>query len=461
MRDAGVITGVRVSHESASIEEIESASTDDAETVVECLLSRDGVEEAFAIQTCNRAEAYVVTDAVAVGRRALDDFAPDVRDGSVVEMDHEQSLRHLMRVAAGLESLVLGEDQILGQLKRAAESAREAGAVGPVLDDALTKAVHVGERARTETRINEGAVSLGSAAVKLAASEVDVAGATALVVGAGEMGRLAAEALAAADVEEVVVANRTLSNAEHLAELVDSPARAVPLDDVDEAVAEAEVVITATGSPTYVISEPEVAGAGETMLIDIAQPRDVDPAAGEASGVVVRDIDALEAVTDETRALREEAARRVEAMIDDEFDRLLDSYKRKRADEAIGAMYESAERVKEREVQTALSKLESQGTLTPEQRETVASMADALVGQLLSAPTKSLRDAAAEDDWSTIQTAMRLFNPDFEGEMPHFSGDDGESGESSEGRPDGMPADVNPSPDDDIPQRVLESLSDD
>ncbi|MFC6824238.1 glutamyl-tRNA reductase [Halopelagius fulvigenes] len=460
MRDAGVITGVRVSHESASIEEIESASTTDAEDVVECLLSRDGVEEAFAIQTCNRAEAYVVTDAVARGRAALDDFAPDVRDGAVVEMDHEQSLRHLMRVAAGLESLVLGEDQILGQLKRAAESAREAGAVGPVLDDALTKAVHVGERARTETRINEGAVSLGSAAVKLAASEVDVAGATALVVGAGEMGRLAAEALAAADVEEVVVANRTLSNAEHLAELVDSPARAVPLDAVEGTVAEADVVITATGSPTYVISEPEVADAGETMLIDIAQPRDVDPAADEVAGVVVRDIDALEAVTDETRTLREEAARRVEAMIDDEFDRLLDSYKRKRADEAIGAMYESAERVKEREVQTALSKLESQGSLTPEQRETVASMADALVGQLLSAPTKSLRDAAAEDDWSTIQTAMRLFNPDFEGEMPRFSGGDA-SEESSEGRPDGVPADANPSPDEDIPQHVLESLSDD
>lgn len=454
MRDAGVITGVRVSHESASIEEIESASAEDADAVVERLLARDGVHEAFAIQTCNRAEAYVVTDAAAYGRRVLDDFAPNVRDGSVVEMDHEESLRHLMRVAAGLESLVLGEDQILGQLKRAVESARAVDAVGPVLDDALTKAVHVGERARTETRINEGAVSLGSAAVKLAASELDVAGATAVVVGAGEMGRLAAEALAAAGVAEVVVANRTLSNAEHLAELVDSPARAVPLDAVGDAVADADVVIAATGSPTYVLSEREVGDAGETMLIDIAQPRDVDPAAGDAEGVVVRDIDALEAVTDETRAIREEAALRVEAMIDDEFDRLLDSYKRKRADEAIGAMYESAERVKERELQTALSKLESQGSLTPEQRETVASMADALVGQLLSAPTKSLRDAAAQDDWSTIQTAMQLFDPEFGGEMPDLSSGPDPSERAADAR-----SDLNPNAD--IPKHVLESLSDD
>jgi glutamyl-tRNA reductase len=462
MRDVGVITGVRVSHERASVEEIESASAVDVRAVVERLLDRDGVSEAFVLQTCNRAEAYVVTDAVGRGHRALEDFAPDVRDGAVVEMDHEESLRHLMRVAAGLESLVLGEDQILGQLKRAAEAARDAGAVGPVLDDALTKAIHVGERARTETSINEGAVSLGSAAVKLAASELDVAGAAALVVGAGEMGRLAAEALAAADVDEVVVANRTLTNAERLAESVDGPARAVPLDAVAAAIREADVVISATGSPTYVLSAREVDRAGETMLIDIAQPRDVDPAVAAVEGVVVRDIDALEAVTDETRARRERAAARVEAMIDDEFERLLDSYKRKRADEAISAMYESAERVKAREVDTALSKLESQGSLAPEQRETVASLADALVGQLLSAPTKSLREAAAEDDWSTIQTAMRLFDPGFDGEMPDPSDLEGPRGgdgrEEADGRrPDDVPAEAAA----DVPPRVLETLSDD
>ncbi|ELZ33361.1 glutamyl-tRNA reductase [Halogeometricum pallidum JCM 14848] len=457
MRSAGVISGVRVSHERATVDEIESASSEDVRSVIETLLAHEGVSEAFALQTCNRAEAYVVTDAQAAGRRALADFAPHVRDGVVVQMSHEESLRHLMRVAAGLESLVLGEDQILGQLKRAFEDARGAGGIGRVLDDAVTKAVHVGERARTETAINEGAVSLGSAAVRLAESESEtaLAGSTALVVGAGEMGALAAKSLADAGVAELVVANRTVPHAEHVAAEVDVPARAIPLAAVDEAVEAADVVISATGSPDYVLSHAHVETGGETTLIDIAQPRDVDPGVDAVPGVVVHDIDGLEAVTDETRERRREAAERVEAMIDEEFERLLESFKRKRADQAISGMYEAAERVKGRELDTALSKLEAQGELTDEQRETVSALADALVGQLLSAPTKSLREAAVEDDWDTIQTAMTLFDPDFGGEEPSLGAPSG----PREGRPENVPEDV---PDDaDVPQHVLESLSDD
>jgi glutamyl-tRNA reductase len=451
MRSAGVISGVRVSHECADVEEVEAASAEDARSVVESLIAREGVREAFALQTCNRAEAYVVTDSVADGQRALADFAPAVRDDAVVHTDHEESIRHLMRVAAGLESLVIGEDQILGQFKRAVEDARTVGGLGPIFESALTKAVHVGERARTETEINEGAVSLGSAAVRLAATELDVDAASALVVGAGEMGRLAAQALAAADVREIVVANRTVPHAEHVTDEIDVPARAVSLDEVASAIEAADVVISATGSPDYVLEPRHVDEAGETMLIDIAQPRDVDPETATVSEVVVRDIDALEAVTQETRERRREAARAVEEMIDAEFDRLLDSYKRKRADEAISAMYEAAEQVKQREVDTALSKLEAQGGLTDDQRETVVALADALVGQMLSAPTKSLRDAAAEDDWSTIQTAMTLFDPEFGGDASTY----GASASPAPDAPDDVPADA------DIPQHVLESLSDD
>ena len=451
MRSAGVISGVRVSHERATVDEIESASGEDVRSVVGTLLAREGVSEAFALQTCNRAEAYVVTDAQAAGRRALADVAPDVRDGVVVQMDHEESLRHLMRVASGLESLVLGEDQILGQLRRAFEDARGAGGIGRVLDDAVTKAIHVGERARTETEINEGALSLGSAAVRLAESETTLAGSTALVIGAGEMGTLAAKSLADAGVAELIIANRTVPHAEHVAAEVDVPARAVPLAAVDEAIEAADVVISATGSPEYVLSHAHVETGGETTLIDLAQPRDVDPDVDGVAGVVVHDIDGLEAVTDETRERRREAAERVEAMIDEEFERLLESFKRKRADQAISGMYEAAERVKGRELETALSKLEAQGELTDEQRETVSALADALVGQLLSAPTKSLREAAVEDDWDTIQTAMTLFDPDFGGDDPSLG--------APSGPREGLPEDV---PDDaDIPQHVLESLSDD
>ncbi|MFD1527546.1 glutamyl-tRNA reductase, partial [Halolamina salina] len=164
----GVITGVSVSHALATVEEVESAAPDDESAAAQRLAARPGVTESVVLATCNRAEAYVVTDSAADGEDALSDFAPEVREGAVTRLEHEDAIRHLMRVASGLESLVLGEDQIIGQVKDAIERAREDGTLGPVLEEALLKAVHVGERARTETAINEGTVSMGSAAVELA-----------------------------------------------------------------------------------------------------------------------------------------------------------------------------------------------------------------------------------------------------------------------------------------------------
>jgi glutamyl-tRNA reductase len=449
--DLSVITGVSVSHDRATVDEIESARFADERTAVETLLTREGVDEAFALQTCNRAEAYVVTSDAADGRRALADFAPEVRDGAVVELDHEGSLRHLMRVSAGLESLVIGEDQILGQLSTAVEEARAVGGIGPVLDDALGKAVHVGERARTETAINEGITSLGSAAVALADRGTDLEGATGLVIGAGEMGTLAARALDASAVEHVILANRTVPHAEHVVRDLVGRTSAVGLDALPSAVAEADVVFAATGAPAYTITPDMLADAGETFVVDLAQPRDADPLIDDLSGVERRDIDDLKAITKETESNREAEAQAVECMIDEEFDHLLDRFKRKRADEVISAMYEGAERTKAAEVDRAISKLEAQGDLTTEQRETVEALADSLVGQLLSAPTKSLREAAGEDDWTTIQSAMQLFDPEFGVETPDLPS----APEPRSGMPDEIPEDA------DVPEFVREQFGDD
>ena len=440
MRETGAIAGVSVAHADATVDEIEAAGGDGVRATVSDLLAREGVEEAFAVQTCNRSEAYVVTDRTVDSTTALSTFAPDVRGGAVRRLDHEESLEHLMRVASGLESLVLGEDQIIGQLREAFEESKSAGGVGPVLKDAVTKALHVGERARTETEINEGVVSLGSAAVRLAAEEVDLSDGSVVVVGAGEMGTLAARALDDTAVSEIVVANRTVPHAEFVAEEVDTSAEAVPLADLPAVIPDADLVVTATGSPDLVVHPSHVDGADRIVCIDIAQPRDVDPAAGARKGVTVYDIDDLEDVTQQTRESREREARDVESIIDAELDRILEAYKRKRADDAISAMYAGADRVKARELDRAMSKLEAQGDLTDEQRETVADLADALVGQLLAAPTRSLRDAAGEDDWETIRTALRLFDPDF----TPTAGDAAESDapEAGVGRPDAIPDSV-------------------
>ncbi len=410
-----MISGVSVAHGTASVDDIEAACTESQRRAVESLLSRSGVEEAYVLQTCNRAEAYVVTAERSVGRAALERYRADVADDAVVEMGHEESLRHLLRVAAGLESLVLGEDQILGQIRDAYEDARGVGAIGPVLENGVTKAIHTGERARTETAINEGTVSLGSAAVNLADRERDLESATALVVGAGEMGSLVAKALDGT-VEEVLVANRTVPHAEHLVERLDVDGEALGLNGVTTAIERADLVITATGSPEHVVGVDELDRAGDTFVIDLAQPRDVPPAADEADDVTVQDMDALESVTTASRKQREAAAEVVEGMVDEEFEHLLTQYKRKRADQVIAGMYESAERMKAREVSTALEKLD----LDDEERQVVESMADALVGQLLAPPTQSLRDAAEEDDWTTINTALQLFDPEFGSGVPEF-----------------------------------------
>ena len=410
----GVITGIRIAHDTASVDAIEAACDPDQRRLVEQLLAHEGVSEAFCLQTCNRAEAYVVTPDEAAGRAALEPRVSELPTAAVRWTGHEESLRHLLRVAAGLESLVLGEDQIIGQFREAYADARDAGAIGTVLEDALLKAIHVGERARTETAINEGVVSLGSAAVALAAAERPLGEATVLVIGAGEMGTLAAQSLDRHDLERLLVANRTLSRAEHVASEVSVDAEAVPLAALSTTIDSADVVITATGSAEPILDPALLEASGETLVIDIAKPRDVHPESDAVEGVVVRDLDDLETVTERTEARRAAAAREVESMIDRELDHLLGQFKRKQADEVIGAMYEGAEMAKRQELSTALSKLESQGGLSDEQRETVEAMADALVSQLLAAPTHSLREAAAEDDWETINTAIQLFDPEFE-----------------------------------------------
>ena len=407
----GILSGVSIAHSRATIDQLEAASVESQKSAVAALLEEPGVSEAFVLQTCNRVEAYAVAADSQTGRAALAALADPVPDEVVREFGHEEGLRHLLRVAAGLESLVLGEDQILGQVRQARQDARAAGGIGPILEDGITKAIHVGERARTETGVNEGVVSLASAAVRLAAERHGLAGATAAVVGTGEMGRLAAKRLADS-VAQLGLVNRTVERAEALAETVDppgTPVETVSLSALPERLSEADLVISATASTEYVVDTDAVADAGETFVVDITRPRDVPPAADDLPNATVYDLDRLESVTEKTRRMRREAAGEVEQIVDEEFERLLTQYKRKRADGVISAMYESAEQIKASELERTLSELDLDETET----EAVEAMADAIVSQLLAPPTNSLRDAAEADDWETIHTALQLFNPNF------------------------------------------------
>jgi glutamyl-tRNA reductase len=434
--DRALIVGASVSHREASLDQLEAASLECEAAAVETLLDEPAVTEAFVLQTCNRIEAYVVTEDAAAGRDALQAVQNADTWDVAQEMGHDESLRHLLRVAAGLESMVVGEDQILGQVRDAYETARGADGIGPILDDAVTKAIRVGERARTETAINDGVVSIASAAVKLAAETHGLKGADATVVGAGEMGRLAAKHLAGR-VDELVVANRTVERAERLGATLDGEGTTVDATGIDtlaERLAATDVVISATGSPDWILEPAVCRELGETFIVDITRPRDIPPAADEFDHLTVYDLDKLESVTDKTREMRREAAARVEDIVDEEFSRLMAGYKRKRADTVISSMYESAERVKARELETAFEK----GEFDEDQRAVVEAMADSIVSQLLAPPTNSLRDAAEDDDWSTIHTALQLFDPNFESK-PSFV-DEMDLDEIPEGVRDQLPA---------------------
>ena len=443
--NSGLISGISISHQRASLEQLEAATADSQHALVADLRSEPDVEEAYVLQTCNRVEAYVVTDDGAVGSELLADQFADVSQEIIRELGHEESLEHLLRVSAGLESLVLGEDQILGQIRDAYQDAQTMDGIGPVLEDGVTKAIHVGERARTETAINEGVVSLASAAVRLAAERHGLDGANAAVIGAGEMGQLAAKRLAPR-VGKLVVANRTIARANSVAKSIDEPVAMETrgLDQLAETIDDADILIAATASSEWIVDPETLSDTSETFVIDITRPRDIPPAADAFGHLTVYDLDRLEAVTEKTRQMRREAAQEVEAIVDEEFELLLDQYKRKQADQVISAMYESAERVKARELEETFEKLD----LDEESEAVVESMADTLVSQLLAPPTNSLRDAAADDDWTTIHTALQLFNPNINEADAPLSGM----------APGGMPDSVDASDVDAIPEHVREQL---
>lgn len=415
MTHSAVITGIRLTHNRATQPELEATSYPDPTDRLITLCDRPGITEAFILQTCNRIEEYVVTDSSADRSSIFTDVS---YHESAVTTGHTESLRHLLRVGAGLESQVLGEDQILGQLREAYLTADEANAIGPILEPALLKAIHVGERARTDTAINEGIVSLGEAAVTLAEQHHDIESASVLIIGAGEIASLAATAIARQS-PALTIANRSIERARSLGSELDATTDCFSLDSLPSLLERADLVITATGSETPIINTTTIRKAGQTIIIDIAQPRDVATDI-DSEEIQIYDLDGLKTITETTHKSRAEAATEVEQIIDEELELLVDFYKRHRADVVIKAMYAGADQIKQQELQRALAELD----ISEEQKEIVTSLADAITGKLMAVPTQQLREAASEDDWETIHAAIELFEPSFDSEFTDASGID-------------------------------------
>lgn len=401
-----------VTHRTASIDEIETAWHGDVETILKWVRSQDRVEECAVLKTCNRVEIYVVAPR---GERVLFDLAKKARVSSrIIDFhNHDESLLHLLRLASGLESMIIGEDQILGQMKELTQIAMKAGTTGWMLETAFKKAIQVGKRVRKETRINERSVSVGSAAVDLAEEILgDLKGKSVLVIGAGETGELISRSLLCREIGSLAVTNRTLSSAVCLAESLGG--EAVPFEDMPCRLHTADVVISATSAPHYILlkSDIEEAMAGrinKLLIIDIANPRDVDQDAAEVPGVELHNIDSLKNISRENMMQRMAEAARVEEIITEELQLLQAKYKRKEAEELLARLYSQAEQIKDQEVRKAMNKLSARHTLGEIEQQVLCDMSRSIVNKILSEPTKSLKSAAERGDLEILKSLCELF----------------------------------------------------
>jgi len=406
------IASMLVTHRTASIDEIETAWHGDVETILKWVRSQDRVEECAVLKTCNRVEIYVVAPR---GEKVLFDLAKKARVSSrIIDFhNHDESLLHLLRLASGLESMIIGEDQILGQMKELTQIAMRAGTTGWMLETAFKKAIQVGKRVRKETRINERSVSVGSAAVDLAEEILgDLKGKSVLVIGAGETGELISRSLLCREIGSLAVTNRTLSSAVCLAESLGG--EAVPFEDMPCRLHTADVVISATSAPHYILlkSDIEDAMAGRSnklLIIDIANPRDVDQDAAEVPGVELHNIDSLKNISRENMMQRMAEATRVEEIITEELQLLQAKYKRKEAEELLARLYSQAELIKDQEVRKAMNKLSARHTLGEIEQQVLCDMSRSIVNKILSEPTKSLKRAAERGDLEILKSLCELF----------------------------------------------------
>ena len=377
---------------------------------------RDHVAHGVVISTCNRVEVYGLVGHHDTGRRALlrylaeyHGLRPSDLEPHAYVLSQEEAVGHLFRVAAGLDSMMLGETQVLGQVRTAYAAASRHGSPGTVLARLFHHALEVGKRAHRETRICQSAVSLSAAAVGLARQTLgDLSRRTALVVGAGETSRLAARTLRASGTGSLIVMNRTFEHAEAVARAVDG--EALPLDLLAPALGRADVVISSTGARRYVVEAPAVQAAMAARpqrplyCIDVAVPRDVDPAVAGLPNVHLYNLDDLQTVCGVEAKGRAGDVRQVERIVDEEVERFLQWWDAREVVPTIAALRQHAETIREAELAKALARL---GDLSDRDRETIGALTSAIVNKLLHQPVVRLKERSADHDGRQYAPAVR------------------------------------------------------
>jgi glutamyl-tRNA reductase len=413
-----VLTGVN--HKSAPVDVRERFAVSDAALpeAVQRLAKFPGVEEGLIVSTCNRVEfvARTMNGTADLTAFLAEQFRLRPADFSkyLYEYREREVVRHVFRVAASLDSMVVGEPQILGQVKEAYAVARAVGAVNSGLDALFTRAFAVAKRVRSETAVGSSAVSVASVAADLAMKIFgSLAGRTVYLVGAGKMCELAARHLLTHGAGALLVSNRTYDRALHLAGRFNG--QAVPFEQLYDSVDRADIVITSTGAPDVLFRKEH----GERFLhrrrnrpmffIDIAVPRDVDSAMNDLDGIFVYDIDDLQAVVGANLGNRAEEAARAEALIEEEVERFVARIQAAAVVPTIVSLQEHLETIRQAEIDRVRGRL---GELTPEQELAVETLSRGIINKIMHTPIVALKSAAREGPAETtvVEVVRRLFN---------------------------------------------------
>lgn len=435
---------LRVTHKKADVPTLEALSFQDQKKALEDIYALPSIKGCVIIQTCNRVEVFVSAENVSDAHHDLLDYimgetiakfkrhfsnggsqmprekilehmiAASKKFHDVIEVEyHTNALLHLLRLSSGLESMIIGEDQILGQIRDSYNQAVELGTTNPFLDTIFTKAINVGKRARSETQINKGAVSIGSAAVDLAGKVLGgLRGKKILIVGAGEMGKLITKSLIELDTGDIVVANRTYEKGVALAERLGG--RAAPFEDIRKELEDTDLLITATGAPKPIIDTGMVQpilqarkGADKLVIVDVANPRDVAPEVGKLDGVELLNIDSLRSVAEENLKKRMKEVYAVEAIIEEEISLLEKKLYHVDVDKIIQAVFERAEDVRTKELGRALRML---GNGIGERERTVLDDLTRVIVKRTMAPiVKQIRKVAELKDEEALRAAEIYF----------------------------------------------------
>lgn len=420
-----------LSHRTAPVEIRERLSIPEPtmEASLERLKADDQVLEASILSTCNRLEIYALLRHPEEGIAAVSAFLSQVSSLPIEALQphlfayhHEAAIDHLLRVSAGLDSLVLGEGQILSQVKKMVRLGQEHRSVGPILNRLLNQAVSTGKRVRSETNLGTGAVSISSAAVELAQLKVGQArGLDELVpldqeqvavVGAGRMARLLLQHLQAKGCRGVVLLNRTLARAEQLAaDFPQLPVQCRPIDDLDHCLSTCSLVFTSTAAEEPIIHRPRLEKLNRRsslLLIDIGVPRNISPDAGELEGVGSFDVDDLQEVVARNQEARREMAAEAEALLREESQLFLDWWDGLEAVPLVNRLRMQLEEIREQELQKALSRMGPD--LSARERKVVEALSKGIINKVLHTPVTRLRaPQPRQQRLAAMQVLQELF----------------------------------------------------